>query len=89
MVAGSSSLLDLDPEIGKQIDPDSRGFAHRALQVELVKLPTGPLRVAASSRAGARNLLIVNGLLKREVRLATGRSIEPLGPGDGMAPDVP
>jgi CRP/FNR family cyclic AMP-dependent transcriptional regulator len=86
MVAGPSSLLDVDPEFGREIDADTRALAREALEVELLDLPSGPLVAAGRTPAGWGSLLIVNGLLTREVRLATGRSIEPLGPGDLLRP---
>jgi hypothetical protein len=85
-LVAASSLLDLDPELGRQISRERRAPARQALQVKLLDLPAGPLNTATWNRAGLSGLLVVNGLLKREVRLATGRSIEPLGPGDLLRP---
>jgi len=85
-MARLSSLLDLDPEIEREIDPEARPLARQALWVEVAEVPAGPFSDPSQPRAEPASLLVIDGMLKREVVVANSRSIEPLGPGDLLRP---
>jgi CRP/FNR family cyclic AMP-dependent transcriptional regulator len=81
-------LLELDPELGRLVPAERRENALRELRVELSRLPRGDWSldgagVAASAHVG---LLLVEGVVSREVVVADCVSTELLGPGDVLRP---
>ena len=82
------ALLDLDPDLGLLLDPDSLAAAGQELAVAVTKLAIGPWDAATLQNTNAANLglLLVSGLLAREVLLRDTTSTELLGPGDLVRP---
>jgi CRP/FNR family transcriptional regulator, cyclic AMP receptor protein len=82
------SLLDVDAELGALLDATHRERARRELQVAVAVLPHGvwesrTLRDASPLNPG---LLILDGVVAREIALGGGLSSELLGPGDLIRP---
>ena len=82
------SLLDADPDLGGLLDPDAFEEARRGLVVRIHPVAPGPwdgerLREAGPEHVG---LMIVDGLMTRELALADNVSAELLGPGDVVRP---
>jgi hypothetical protein len=81
-------LLEADPDLGAHLSAPRRAEAERELIVRTHRLPVGPWDV--SRLAGAANdhvgLLILDGVLARELVVADHVSAELLGPGDLVRP---
>jgi CRP-like cAMP-binding protein len=77
-------LLDLDPDLGGGIDKSEWESARHACRAELVRVRRGPWHVPSSD--GARRdlacLLIIDGMLCREVPMRDRQMFELLGQGD-------
>lgn len=80
-------LLDLDRELGRRLEPAERDAAREKLLVELETIPPGhwepPLEEPPPGHLG---LLIIEGLMVREVRVAGAASVELLNSGDLLRP---
>jgi hypothetical protein len=92
MVTGVSvHLLELDPELGEGVAADEWDSAHEACRGPLLRLPRGPWD--ASEVVGPRDdvvgLLIVEGLVCREITLGPHQMLELLGAGDVLVPPPP
>jgi CRP-like cAMP-binding protein len=76
-------LLTLDPDLGRYLTPERRAEAQPLLWTPILEVPCGEWR-AASRAFGAAGIgvLLVGGLLAREVRVRDTTSAELLGPGD-------
>ena len=97
-VAGTSSrmartsetirLLEADPELGGLLAPARRSEAERDLIVRTHRLSVGPWDVSRLSGASADHvgLLVLDGVLARELVVADHVSAELLGPGDLVRP---
>jgi len=83
-----ASLLDLDPDLGELMDDARRAAARHALIAVVHPLKPGPWDVERLRDAGPEHvgLLIVEGLLAREVVLSDNVSCELLGAGDLIRP---
>ena len=87
--SGSSrSLLELDPQLGQLLSDERRAAAEHELRLRVSAFPTGEwdggrLVDADPSHLG---LLVVDGVLAREVVLGDTVSTELLGPGDIIRP---
>lgn len=88
-------LFDLDPDLG-QLLPSHRHEAARArLRVRLRRLPVGPwdARALQVVEAGHLGLLVVDGILVRELLTSSAIATELIGPGEFLRPwrltDVP
>jgi CRP/FNR family cyclic AMP-dependent transcriptional regulator len=83
-----SSLLEIDPDLGLLLDEDRLPVARRDLLVGVHTLETGSW--AADKLAGASpehvGLLVIDGVLSREVLVSDTVSTELLGPGDVVRP---
>jgi hypothetical protein len=82
------ALLQLDPELGQLLTGERRAQAERELRVRVTTFPVGEwdggrLADADPSHLG---LLLVEGVLAREVVLSDTVSTELLGPGDIVRP---
>jgi len=82
------SLLDLDPDLAQLLRDERLREAHEQLQVEVRRLPEGPW---SAGRLAATNpehvgLLVLEGVVSREVVVADTVSTELLGPGDVLRP---
>src|ERR671915_1156701 len=81
-------LLEADPELGALLSPNRRAEAERELVVRTHRLSVGPWDVARLSGASADHvgLLVIEGVLSRELVVADHVSAELLGPGDLVRP---
>src|SRR4051812_44524318 len=84
-------LLDADPDLGGLLSDPRREQAERELVVRSHRLPVGPWDVSrlAGATADHVGLLILNGVLSRELIVADHVSAELLGPGDLVRPWQP
>jgi CRP/FNR family transcriptional regulator, cyclic AMP receptor protein len=81
-------LLEADPDLGALLTPIRRVDAERELVVRTHRLSVGPWDVARLTAASADHvgLLILDGVLSRELVVADHVSAELLGPGDLVRP---
>jgi CRP/FNR family transcriptional regulator, cyclic AMP receptor protein len=82
------SLLDLDPELGQLLDEERRQAAQRDLRARVTAVPIGEwdgARLAATD-PGNVGLLVLEGVMAREVVVGDTVSTELLGPGDVVRP---
>jgi CRP/FNR family cyclic AMP-dependent transcriptional regulator len=81
-------LLEADPELGALLSPARRAQAERELLVSTHRLSLGPWDVTRLSGAKADHvgLLVLDGVLSRELVVADQVSTELLGPGDLVRP---
>ena len=81
-------LLEADPELGTLLAPARRAEAERDLIVRTHRLSVGPWDVARLSGAKADHvgLLVLDGVLSRELAVADQVSAELLGPDDLVRP---
>jgi CRP/FNR family cyclic AMP-dependent transcriptional regulator len=81
-------LLEADPELGALLAPARRAEAERDLVVRTHRLSVGPWDVTRLSGASADHvgLLVLDGVLSRELVVADHVSAELLGPGDLVRP---
>jgi CRP/FNR family transcriptional regulator, cyclic AMP receptor protein len=84
----SIALLDADPDLGQLLDEEQRAEARRQLVVRHHAVGPGPWDGERLRDAGPENvgLLILDGLMTRELALADNVSCELLGPGDLVRP---
>jgi hypothetical protein len=84
------SLLELDPELGRLLTDQRREAAEHALRVHVTTFPVGEWDAARLAEADPSHLglLMVEGVLAREVVLEDTVSTELLGPGDMVRPWV-
>jgi hypothetical protein len=82
------SLLELDPDLGQLMSPERREAAERALRVQVTTFAVGEWDAGRLADADPTHLglLIVEGVLAREVVLEDTVSTELLGPGDVVRP---
>jgi CRP/FNR family transcriptional regulator, cyclic AMP receptor protein len=81
-------LLDLDPDLGQFLDAPRLDDARRQLLVRVRRIATGPWNTARLSvaDAGHLGLLVLDGVLSREVLAADVISTELIGPGELLRP---
>src|SRR4051795_13205475 len=81
-------LLEADPELGALLADARRTEAERDLVVRTHRLSVGPWDVSRLSGASADHvgLLVLDGVLSRELVVADHVSAELLGPGDLVRP---
>jgi CRP/FNR family transcriptional regulator, cyclic AMP receptor protein len=81
-------LLEADPELGALLAMPRRGEAERDLVVRTHRLSVGPWDVTRLSGASADHvgLLVLDGVIARELVVADHVSAELLGPGDLVRP---
>jgi CRP/FNR family cyclic AMP-dependent transcriptional regulator len=89
--AGVVRLLDADPDLGALLSNARREQAERELVVRTHRLPLGPWDVSrlAGTTGDHVGLLILSGVLSRELIVADHVSAELLGPGDVVRPWQP
>ena len=77
-------VLDLDPDLGAGIPEDEREHARNACRGAVVRVPRGRWTppAAAAEREDQLGLVILEGLLCRELAIGQGHALEFLGPGD-------
>jgi CRP/FNR family transcriptional regulator, cyclic AMP receptor protein len=81
-------LLEVDADLGRDLPVDRREAARRAVHLRVVQLKRGPWAPGELLSAGAGHLgvLVVDGLLGRELLAGDAASLELLGPGDLIRP---
>jgi hypothetical protein len=84
----ATTLLELDPDLGQLLPKDRLAAARRELRVAVRTLEPGPWDVDRLSGASPEHLglLIVDGVIAREVLVSDTISTELLGPGDVIRP---
>ncbi len=85
-----ASVLEVDPDLGSDIDPAEWEAVREACQGELLHVRRGPWRAVpeAPGLDGSFALVIIEGLLVREVYLTRHCMVEFLGHGDVLQPPV-
>jgi CRP/FNR family transcriptional regulator, cyclic AMP receptor protein len=80
----AASLFDLDPELAELVDPRSLAAARPRAIVAVADLPAGPWSPLALEQSKGRpfGIMVVDGLVVRELLLAGSTATELLGPGD-------
>ena len=81
-------VLEADPELGYGLDEEARAAATRFAVAESLRLEPGPWNPHESfaDGDGLLGLLVLDGLVKREVELANSACAELLGQGDVIRP---
>jgi hypothetical protein len=81
-------LLDLDPDLGQLIGDERRAAARAELQVRVHRLGTGVWDVSRLEEASPEHfgLLMLEGVVAREILVSDTVSTELLGPGDVLRP---
>lgn len=80
-------VLDVDPDLGTDIDPAEWEVARRACRGELLSVPRGPWQASdATGRDDLVAYVIVDGLLARELSFRDHSMVELLGHGDALQP---
>jgi CRP/FNR family cyclic AMP-dependent transcriptional regulator len=82
------SLLELDPDLGQLLSEERLAAARYELRVAVRTIETGPWDLERVSGAGPAHLglLVIDGVLSREVLVSDTVSTELLGPGDVLRP---
>jgi len=85
---GTVQLLEADPDLGMMLSEARRAEAERELVVRTYEVPSGPWDVTRLSGTSGDHvgLLILEGVLSRELVVADQVSAELLGPGDVIRP---
>jgi CRP/FNR family cyclic AMP-dependent transcriptional regulator len=81
-------LLDADPELGERLTPEERDLAGRALLVATRTLEPGPWdpREDPTETRPVGGLLVLEGIVTREIAFAGRRTTELLGASDVLRP---
>ncbi|HEX3317932.1 MAG TPA: helix-turn-helix domain-containing protein [Solirubrobacteraceae bacterium] len=81
-------LLDADPDLGDALDPEDRRAAHRYAVARLERVPEGAWPADRHWRGDddSVGLLVLDGLLTRDLYLADRKASELLGTGDLLRP---
>jgi CRP/FNR family cyclic AMP-dependent transcriptional regulator len=79
-------LLDLDPELGRELTPALREQVRRWLVVPVWSLPRGEWPAGAAHEDGMMGLLVLDGVLTCNVSLGKLAYPELLGRGDLLRP---
>jgi hypothetical protein len=84
----TTPLLELDPDLGQLLSEERLAAAKHDLRVAVRTIETGPWDVERLTGAGPAHLglLVVDGVLSREVLVSDTISTELLGPGDVVRP---
>ena len=88
---GSVNLLEADPELAEDLHPRVIAMLGPHLMAQTAELPVGPWTppLIEGDRRGHLGLLVLDGLLTRDVRLATTNCAELLAAGDLLRPWEP
>jgi len=82
------SILEADPELGEHLDPQASALARRHVLARVERVERGrwePSSRGDSALNGA-GLLVLEGLIMREIVLVGRETAELLGPGDVLKP---
>jgi CRP/FNR family cyclic AMP-dependent transcriptional regulator len=87
-MSGLVRVLEVDPDLGQNLDPGAFADAERELVAETLSIPRGRWDSQATWRTTpvVLGLLILEGVLARDVRIGRRASLEVLGPGDVLRP---
>jgi CRP/FNR family cyclic AMP-dependent transcriptional regulator len=81
------SVLAVDPALARDLDPDQAALARSRSLARVLTIEPGPWEPPDShGSSGALGLLIIDGLLSREVVVADRPSLEPVARGDLLRP---
>lgn len=85
---GRYSLLDLDPDLGRLLDRERRHAARKAMVARVIARPIGVWDVSRLGGVSPLNvgLLVLEGVIARELTFEGTVSTELLGPGDLVRP---
>jgi CRP-like cAMP-binding protein len=86
--AAGIRLLEAEPELALGLTPEQEAQARRHVVAALESLPPGPWEPEPSygTDAGFLGLLVIDGMIARDVELGGRRCSELLGPGDVLRP---
>jgi CRP-like cAMP-binding protein len=85
-VPARASLLDLEPALATALPEEQRELARAGLLAPTQRLPAGDWRPKLTAPPGHLGLLLVEGVIARELDVGGGRGIELLLPGDLLRP---
>ena len=87
-LASAGLLLDLDPDLGRGIDPRHWKLALRSTPVKVVRLPPGPwtLPQSLADRDDIVALIVTDGIISRETALGAPAAVELISQGDVLLP---
>src|SRR5919199_1013072 len=90
MAAGVVRVLDVDPDLGEELEPRALAVARPRALARVAWLEPGPWQPLADQwdHRGHLGLLVVDGFLARSLQLGATRCAELLGPGDLLRPWV-
>ncbi len=82
------AILESDPDLGEDLSEEQLALARRQVLAEVIVCPAGPWAVQPDDFDGVATLglLLVDGLLAREVTVGDYTCAELLGPGDVIQP---
>jgi hypothetical protein len=82
------ALLEQDPDLGEDLGRDQLALARRQIVVDVFQYPAGEWTAGPDqfSRVGNLGLLVIDGLLARQVTVGSYTCAELLGPGDVLQP---
>src|SRR5919199_4062431 len=83
----AASLFDVDPDLAERLDEHQRAEARARAIVAVADLPAGPWSPETIVDAGSRafGIMVVDGLVLRELLLNGSTATELLGPSDIVA----
>jgi hypothetical protein len=81
---GTTRLLEVDPDLGQDLTPEQFAVARRELVVEELRVPSGRWDSEKAYQATGADfgLLLVEGVLMRDLEVGSKSSLEVLGAGD-------
>jgi CRP/FNR family cyclic AMP-dependent transcriptional regulator len=83
------ALLDADPDLADAVPPEAQERTRDALKAATLDIAAGSLHFDVEEDDGERlGLLVLSGVLLREVLAADGVAAELLGPGDVIVPEA-
>jgi hypothetical protein len=82
------AILECDPELAEDLPEEQLALARRRILAEVLSYPAGPWEVGPDDFDGTASLglLVIEGLLAREVTVGDYTCAELLGPGDLIQP---
>ncbi len=83
---GTVSLIDVEPQLGAELDADQRERARRTIVAAAIEVPAGPWQepVAGYGEGNAYGVLLVDGFVLRTVTMGERGTAQLFGPGDVM-----
>jgi CRP/FNR family transcriptional regulator, cyclic AMP receptor protein len=84
--AAGIRVLEVQPDLAEGLDAEQAALAHRHAVAALETVEPGPWTPAFEATPGSIGLLVIDGVLTREVRMGGRWASELLGPGDLLRP---